>query len=50
MVLAYLVKCQKMDLKDAVKMVKERRDIRPNAGFLEQLVLYEQKCDPSILD
>jgi len=47
MVLAYLVKCQKMDLKDAVKMVKEKRDIRPNAGFLEQLILYEQKCNQS---
>ena len=42
--LAYLVKCQKMDLKDAVRMVKERRDVRPNAGFLEQLIAYEQKC------
>ena len=44
MVLAYLVKCQKMDLKDAVRMVKEKRDIRTNSGFLEQLLEYEQKC------
>merc|ERR1711892_39984 len=43
-VLAYLVKCQKMDLKEAVRMVKEKRDVRPNAGFLEQLIAYEQKC------
>eukprot|EP00090_Calanus_glacialis_P013138 TRINITY_DN21767_c0_g1_i1.p1 TRINITY_DN21767_c0_g1~~TRINITY_DN21767_c0_g1_i1.p1 ORF type:complete len:234 (+),score=77.62 TRINITY_DN21767_c0_g1_i1:30-704(+) len=44
MVLAYLVKCENMELKEAVRVVKEKRDIRPNPGFLEQLLEYEQKC------
>ena len=44
MVLAYLVNWEKMELKEAVRGVKEKRDIRPNPGFLEQLLEYEQKC------
>merc|ERR1711910_291159 len=44
MVLAYLVKHENIKLKEAVRMVKEKRDIRPNLGFLEQLIKYENKC------
>ena len=39
-VLAYLVKYKQMGLQEAVTMVKEKRDIRPNNGFLQQLVDY----------
>ena len=45
MVLAYLVMHHDMDLAAAVAMVKARRDIRPNNGFLAQLVALETKCE-----
>ena len=44
MVLAYLVKYKKMDLADALRMVKQKRDIIPNNGFLQQLIDYQTKC------
>ena len=44
-VLAYLVMHHDMDLAAAVAMVKARRDIRPNNGFLAQLVALETKLD-----
>jgi len=43
-VIAYLVKAMKMNVDDALKYVKERRQIvRPNDGFLRQLKEYEMK-------
>ena len=44
MVLAYLVKYEKLDLEEAIRIVKEKRDIRPNNGFLQQLIDYQNKC------
>ena len=40
-VLAFLMQHHDMDLMTALKMVKTKRDIRPNNGFLKQLVLLE---------
>ena len=40
-VLAYLIQHHKLPLIDAIKMVKSKRDIRPNNGFLKQLLLLE---------
>jgi protein-tyrosine phosphatase len=40
-VIAYLMWKEKMNLIEAVKKVREKRDVRPNSGFLKQLVLYE---------
>ena len=40
-VLAFLIQHHKMPLIDAIKMVKSKRDIRPNNGFLKQLLLLE---------
>ena len=42
-VLAYLVKYQDMKLEKAVKMVKRKRDIRPNNDFLQDLIEFEAK-------
>ena len=42
-VIAYLMKHQKMGLKEAMIMVKEKRDIRPNNSFLKQLIDYQEK-------
>ena len=44
MVLAYLVKYKKMDLAEALRVVKEKRDVRPNNGFLKQLIYFQTKC------
>merc|ERR1711892_764998 len=40
-VLAFLLQHHKMPLVDSIKMVKRKRDIRPNNGFLKQLVPLE---------
>jgi len=40
-VIAYLMWKEKMNLIEAVKKVREKRDVRPNSGFLKQLVLLE---------
>jgi predicted protein tyrosine phosphatase len=41
-VIAYVMKCQKIPLKDAVDIVKRaRQQIHPNNGFLQQLDRYE---------
>jgi len=37
-VLAYLIQEQQIKVEDAVTMVKKKRDIRPNNGFLQQLI------------
>jgi protein-tyrosine phosphatase len=42
-VIAYLMKTQKMNLQDAIDHVKEKRKIiRPNEGFMEQLKNFEK--------
>ena len=33
------------DLARALKMVKSKRDIKPNDGFLTQLIKFEEKCN-----
>eukprot|EP00092_Neocalanus_flemingeri_P015588 GFUD01016876.1.p1 GENE.GFUD01016876.1~~GFUD01016876.1.p1 ORF type:complete len:430 (+),score=113.03 GFUD01016876.1:921-2210(+) len=42
-VLAYLIQHHKMPLEEAIKTVKSRRDIRPNNGFLNQLLILEEQ-------
>ena len=42
-VLAYLVRYKQMELEVTLTMVKEKRDIRPNNAFLEQLIDYYVK-------
>ena len=44
MVLAYLVKYEKLQLAEALRLVKAKRDVRPNDGFLLQLIEFEEKC------
>ena len=44
LVLAYLVRYKGMDLVEALRMVKEKRDVRPNNGFLQQLIDYQNEC------
>ena len=41
-VLAYLIKYQGMKVEDALRMVKEKRDIRPNNYFLQYLIDLEE--------
>ena len=42
-VLSYLIKCHKMNLNDAHKLLKEKRpQINPNSGFIRQLRVYER--------
>ena len=43
LVLAYLVRDQDMKLRDAVRLVRSRRIIAPNEGFLQQLINYSSK-------
>ena len=43
-VLAYLVKCEGLDLVEALRLVRAKRDVRPNDGFLLQLIELEEKC------
>lgn len=43
LVLAYLVRDQDMELKDAVRLVRSKREISPNEGFLQQLIEYSAK-------
>lgn len=43
LVLAYLVRDQEMTLKDAVSLVRSKREILPNRGFLQQLIDYSEK-------
>lgn len=40
LVLAYLVRDQEMQLRDAVRLVRSKREISPNEGFLQQLIDY----------
>lgn len=48
LVLAYLMKYQKMSLKSAFHHVKSvRPQIRPNTGFFKQLIEYEEKIHGS---
>lgn len=43
LVLAYLVRDQEMQLTDAVRLVRSKREIIPNDGFLGQLIDYSAK-------
>jgi len=44
-VIAYLMKTMKMNVEDALKYVKARRQVvRPNEGFLKQLKEYEKRA------
>ena len=43
LVLAYLVRDQEMTLKEAVRLVRSKREISPNQGFLQQLIDYSYK-------
>lgn len=43
LVLAYLVQAEGLDVKSATRMVRERREILPNDGFLMQLCNIEPK-------
>ena len=45
--LAYLLRFTELSLAEAVKTVRQRRDIRPNPGFLKQLIDFEQKISKS---
>ena len=42
--LAYLVKYENLQLTEALRLVKAKRDVRPNDGFLLQLIEFEEKC------
>ncbi|RWS27042.1 Dual specificity phosphatase [Leptotrombidium deliense] len=43
LVIAYLIKSRGMDLKEAHKLLREKRKIiRPNPGFFKQLIEYEK--------
>lgn len=45
LILAYLIKYRSMSLPDAFRFVREKRTIvRPNRGFVQQLLEYEKKC------
>ena len=45
-VMAYLIKTQKMAFKDAQKFVKDKRkEVEPNFGFLMQLEEYDEVCN-----
>ena len=41
-VLAFLIQHQQMSLDEALVLVKQKRDIRPNNGFLTQLITLEE--------
>merc|ERR1712210_294186 len=41
-VLAFLLQHEAMSLQDALKQIKSRRDVRPNNGFLKQLLRLEK--------
>ena len=43
-VLAYLVRCEGIRLAEALRLLRAKRDVRPNDGFLVQLIEWEQKC------
>jgi len=44
-VLAFIITHRGLSLKEALVAVKTRRDIRPNDGFLRQLLLYESQLE-----
>merc|ERR1712192_223178 len=44
-VLAFIITHRGLSLKEALVVVKKCRDIRPNDGFLRQLLLYESQLE-----
>ena len=42
--LAYLIKYEHLQLTEALRLVKAKRDVRPNDGFLLQLIEFERQC------
>ena len=46
MIISYLIKIQKLNLKDALNLVKSKRSkIQPNDGFMQQLKMYQQSLN-----
>ena len=43
--LAYLLRYGGLSLAQAVTRVKQHRDIRPNIGFISQLIEFEKQCN-----
>ena len=43
--LAYLLRYGGLSLAQAVTRVKQHRDIRPNIGFITQLIEFEEQCN-----
>ena len=41
LVVAFLIEAEKMDCKEAMKLVRSRREIFPNDGFMQQLAQYK---------
>ena len=47
-VLAYMLKYSDLGLAEAVRTLKKARDVRPNTGFLLQLLQYESQLNKTI--
>ena len=43
--LAYLVRFTELSLSEAVRRVRQCRDVRPNLGFLQQLIQFENEIE-----
>ena len=43
--LAYLLRYGGLSLAQAIMRVKQHRDIRPNIGFISQLIEFEKQCN-----
>lgn len=43
LVLAYLMMRENMSLEDAIVLVRKRREVFPNSGFLRQLIELEEQ-------
>ena len=41
--LAYLVRFTELGLREAVRKLRQSRDVRPNLGFLQQLIQFENE-------